>query len=121
MLRVLVLGASGFIGKHLTAALAEKSNIDITVFGKNSDFKTDKELRYVQGNFEDSATLNKALKNQDIVYHLISQTIPSSSWNNPLSEIENNLVPTLKLIELAAENGVKKICFASSGGTVYGL
>lgn len=121
MLKVLILGASGFIGKHLAAALAEKEVISLTVFGQNLDFSFDKNIRYVPGDFTNSENLKEALENQDIVYHLISQTIPSSSWNNPILEIEKNLTPSLKFIELAAKSGVKKICFASSGGTIYGL
>ncbi|MEK7725305.1 MAG: NAD-dependent epimerase/dehydratase family protein [Acidobacteriota bacterium] len=56
-----------------------------------------------------------------MVYHFVSQTIPATSWNEPLVEIENNLKPFLKFIEIASENEVKKICFASSGGTIYGF
>jgi len=121
MLKVLILGCNSFIGKHLiAAALDNKDSILPTAFGRSFDAGFDK-IRCVRGDFEDSAPLKEALKGQDVVYHLISQTIPSMTWNTPLSEIEKNLTPTLKFIELAAESGVKKICFASSGGTVYGL
>lgn len=121
MLKVLVLGSNSFIGKHLVARLADKENIDLTVFGKKFDSGLGGKLQFIQGNFQDSVALQRALEGQDIVYHFISQTIPSSTWNTPLVEIEKNLNPTLKLIELAAEAGIQKICFASSGGTVYGL
>ena len=121
MLKVLVLGFNGFIGRHLTAELAKKNDISLTVFGRNADFGKLDNLHYFQGDFEDTTALKKALENQDIVYNFVSHTIPSSSWDNPLLEIEKNLTPTLRLIELAAESGVKKICFPSSGGTIYGL
>ena len=121
MLRVLVLGSEGFIGKHLIAALSKRHDVKLTIFDRNSSFKTRNDLRYIQGDFEDSVDLKEAVKEQDIVYHLISQTIPSLSWDNPFLEIEKNLTPSLKLIELASESKVKKICFASSGGTVYGV
>jgi len=121
MLRILGLGFNGFIGRCLTAALVEKENISVTIFSKDTVPSSDTRLKYIQGDFLDTVALRKALANQDIVYHLISQTIPSSSWNYPLLEVEKNLIPTLNLIELSAEANVKKICFASSGGTVYGL
>jgi UDP-glucose 4-epimerase len=121
MLKVLILGFSGFIGKHLTAQLVEKNNTLLTVFGHHADFSSLAKLRFIEGDFENSIALKKALENQDIVYNFVSHTIPSSSWDNPLLEIEKNLTPTLRLIELAVESGVKKICFPSSGGTIYGL
>lgn len=121
MLKVLVLGCNSFIGKHLVAALEKRDDIRLSVFARNVSFEFNQKTRAVSGNFEDAAALRNAIEGQNVVYHLISQTIPSTTWNSPFLEIEKNLVPTLKFIELAAESGVKKICFASSGGTVYGL
>lgn len=120
MLKVLVLGSNGFIGRNLVDELLKK-DISVTGFGRNADLHLNPKARFIQGSFEEDNALKKALADQDIVYHLISQTIPSSSWDNPFLEIEKNLKPSLRLIELAAESGVKKICFASSGGTVYGF
>lgn len=119
MLKVLVLGCGGFIGNHLLKSLRERKNVSITAFGRKCPLQT-KGITFIQGDFEDKNKLEKALENQDIVYHLISQTVPITSWQNPLIEIEKNLVPTINLIELAVKAKVKKICFASSGGTVYG-
>jgi len=120
MLKVLILGANGFIGKHLVEELSVKENVEITVFGRTAANDFNGKVRLIQGNFENAADLQKALPGQDVVYHLISQTLPSSSWDKTLFEIEKNLIPTLKLIDIAAACGVGKICFASSGGTVYG-
>lgn len=120
MLKVLILGANGFIGKHLVEELSVNGNVEITAFGQTAGKDFNGKVRVLEGNFEDAGDLQKALAGQDIVYHLISQTLPSSSWDKTLFEVEKNLIPTLKLIDIAAAGGVKKICFASSGGTVYG-
>ena len=61
-----------------------------------------------------------ALEGVDIVYHLISTTIPSTSNENPIWDVESNLVGTLGLLEKMKAAGVSKIVFTSSGGTVYG-
>ena len=119
MLNVLVLGAGGFIGKHLVSKLGTKKNISVRVFGK-TPLESFENIEFVQGDFEDKERLKIALSGQDIVYHLISHTVPATSWKNPMLEIERNLIPAINLIELAAEAKVRKICFASSGGTVYG-
>lgn len=121
MLKILLMGASGFIGKHLISTFSNREDLLLTIFGRTYENPDIKNVRFINGNYEDSRDLMKALKGQDLIYHFISQTIPSSSWDNPLAEIEKNLIPFLTFIRLAAENGIKKICFASSGGTVYGL
>jgi UDP-glucose 4-epimerase len=120
MKRVLIIGSSGFIGRSLAAALSTDGEVTVTGFGRTPASGPNGNIRFLNGSFEDSDALTRALQDQDIVYHLISQSIPSSSWDNPSVEIEKNLTPSIKLIELAAAAGVKKICFASSGGTVYG-
>jgi UDP-glucose 4-epimerase len=53
----------------------------------------------------------------DIVF--IYATIPIQSWNNPYIEIEENLRTSRQLYALTVQPGVRKIVFASSGGTVY--
>jgi UDP-glucose 4-epimerase len=121
MKRVLVLGSNGFIGRNVVAALSGLPDVVVTGFGRNVPTGEVGDQRFVKGSFENPHALEDALQHQDIVYHLISQTIPSSSWDEPETDVEKNLLPTLDLIRLAAEAGVKKICFASSGGTVYGL
>src|SRR5215203_5242749 len=121
MLKILILGSTGFIGKHLVEELSARENVEVTVFGRSPFNDFNGRIRAIQKDFEDTNALREALERQDIVYHLISQTIPSTSWDDTLFEIEKNLMPTLRFIEIAAACKVKKICFPSSGGTVYGL
>lgn len=120
-MKVSVLGCNSFVGKHLIAELANRKNIELSVFGRKPNVALAHKINCIEGDFEDADALFKAVENQDVIYHLISQTIPATTWNEPLLDIEKNLIPTLNLIELAAKANVKKICFASSGGTVYGL
>lgn len=121
MKRVLVLGSRGFIGRNLVNVLTNDPTVNVTGFGRKHPEGLNGHFRFIEGSFEDPNSLKAALLNQDIVYHLISQTIPSSSWDSPEIEIQNNLRPAIDMIRIAADAGVKKICFASSGGTVYGL
>lgn len=121
MLNVLVLGAGGLIGRSLVDELSQHDDVRLTGFGRTPYTNIPAGSKFVEGRFEDENALKDAVKGQDIIFHLISQSIPSSTWDDPIGEVEANLTPSIKLIELAAESGVKKICFASSGGTVYGL
>lgn len=123
-MNVLILGANGFIGKHLTRKLLADEKVSLTAFSRNFDddvrLLVKDGLRIVKGDFNNPLELVPALRNQDVVYHLITKSVASSSWNNPLAEIESNLIPTVKLLQLCVDMSIKKVVFTSSGGTVYG-
>ena len=57
--------------------------------------------------------------NIDIVVHLVSTLIPGSNYDDYKEEYKNVIFPTIELMEICAEIGVKFIYF-SSGGTIYG-
>ncbi|MDI9319581.1 MAG: NAD-dependent epimerase/dehydratase family protein [Phycisphaerales bacterium] len=121
MIKVLILGHNGFIGKHLLNYFLQQSNLQITILSRTFNTQIPKSVHQIQGDYCQKEDLTAALKNQDIVYHLISATIPATSWLNPNDEINQNLVPFIQFLQIASEQNVKKVCFASSGGTVYGL
>jgi UDP-glucose 4-epimerase len=77
-------------------------------------------FRHVLGEFADPKAVANALRGQDIAAHFILSSTPVDSWGQPLRTIETDLQPSVKFFELAAEAGVRKIVFASSGGTLYG-
>jgi UDP-glucose 4-epimerase len=51
----------------------------------------------------------------------VSTTLPKTSNDNPVYDVESNVVGTLRLLELCRSQGVRKVVFVSSGGTVYGV
>ena len=55
-----------------------------------------------------------------MVVHLVSATLPASSNDNPVYDVEANVVASLRLLEAARAARVRRILFISSGGTVYG-
>ncbi|MEA3347774.1 MAG: NAD-dependent epimerase/dehydratase family protein [Pseudomonadota bacterium] len=119
----LVLGGAGFIGSHLVDALVAAGH-RVRVFERracelgNLAAVLDKiELCY--GDFTKTKDLAGALEGIDLVVHLVSTVVPASSNLDPLYDIETNLKSTVSLLELALKKGVKKVVFASSGGTVY--
>ena len=121
----LVLGGAGFIGSHLVEALVahghwvrvyDRLNVD-----KRNLAQVLPDIEFVEGDFLDKSRISKVLDGIDIIYHLISTTIPGSSNKNPIYDIETNLTGTVQWLMAAKSTGVKKIIFASSGGTVYGI
>jgi UDP-glucose 4-epimerase len=57
----------------------------------------------------------------DIIYHLAWTTIHETALKNPAADIEQNLIPSVNLLEACLDAGVKQFVFLSSGGTVYGI
>jgi UDP-glucose 4-epimerase len=55
------------------------------------------------------------------VYHFVSTTLPKTSNDDPIYDVRSNLVDTLQLLEACVAAKARRIVFASSGGTVYGV
>jgi len=119
-----IVGGGGFIGSHLSEALMNLEN-NVTVFDRpgaeHLELLSKKGATIALGNFLDSSDLEKALSGVDTVFHLVSTTVPKSSIDDPVFDVTSNLVGTISLLNVAKNLGVKKIVFASSGGTVYGI
>ncbi len=128
----LILGGGGFIGSHLTRALLEDCH-KVTVFERpllkiNSELAPILEkanasynLQWIEGDFSNENDLIEATKGIEVIFHLISTTLPKNSNDNPSYDVESNVVATLKMLDAAVKNKVKKVIFISSGGTVYGV
>lgn len=120
-MRALVLGGNGFIGSHLVEELLSRGD-KIRVFDQswNPCWTDINGLEYRSGRFCDTPQLSEALMGIDVVYHLISTSVPSTSNLDPVGDIQGNLVGTVNLLQQMAKLGVKRIVYLSSGGTVYG-
>lgn len=119
-MNVAVVGSNGFIGRVLTERLKDETNINLHLFGRGSQSVFGDELPYSPIQLLNQELLRTQFKNIDYVYYLISETIPASSWNSPLSEIEKNLRPFVHFCEAISDLSIKKIIFVSSAGTIYG-
>lgn len=121
-MKILVLGGNGFIGSHLIDRLLAEGH-QVRVFDKYEEhFRNPLPLvEYCLGDFGNRGLLADALQGIEIVYHLISTTLPKSSNDDPVFDITSNVVETLFLLEECVRCGVNKVIYTSSGGTVYGV
>lgn len=117
-MKILVLGGSGFIGSHIVDGLLEEG-YQLTVYDK-APLKPKAGLNNIHADLGDVMALSEALIGVDIVIHLISTSVPSTSNKDPISDVSGNLINTLKLLDVMHQSDVKKIIYFSSGGTVYG-
>lgn len=120
MKRVLLLGGNGFIGSHIKDALITK-DVALRVFDRSlSSVSQSCNIEYLKGSLDQVDKLAEALMDVDVVIHMISSTVPSTSNLDPVNDIQANLVSTVRLLDMMQKQNVKRIIFLSSGGTVYG-
>ncbi len=124
-MKVLVFGGDGFVGSHsveaLLAAGHEVAVFDRFPYGAPRNLRElAGRVRLLSGEFGNRDDVQRALEGQDAVFHFITASNPASSWNDPFLEVEQNLLPSLHMLEAAGRAGVRKVIIPSSGGTVYG-
>lgn len=119
MKHALILGSNGFLGQHLATELM-RSGVKVTGYGRSLPV-LNRPDRFIQGDFTKETDFSRLLAADtfDVMYHLISTTAPTPGTGNALREIEENLAPTIRLLNALRGTGCELI-FASSGGTVYG-
>lgn len=127
-MRCLILGADGFIGRNLTEILLDKSQNELVLFDKNAihisteiSSKQRQRCRIIQGDFNQETNFLQLTQDIDMVYHLISTTLPNNSNQDIGRGLIDNVVVTSLLLDACVKNEVKKVVFLSSGGTIYGV
>lgn len=125
-LNALILGGSGFIGKHLCRALVDAgahvrgfANVLPTEDGVLQEIGHS--ISWTIADFADADAVRSAMEGIDVVFHLVSTTIPATSNADLAADLTSNVLPTLNALEAAQAAGVQRIVFVSSGGTVYGV
>jgi len=127
--RVLVTGAGGFIGSHLTEALLELSG-QIRAFvhyNSRNDWGFLEELspaakssiEVISADLRDYHAVKQATKQVDIVFHLGASIGIPYSMSYPNDVVETNVTGTLNILKASLENNVSKIIHTSTS-EVYG-
>jgi nucleoside-diphosphate-sugar epimerase len=113
-MKVLVTGASGFIGSHLATSLLEAGHETVCMVRPDTDIShLEKEIHVVVGDITDTNALHKATEGVEVVYHLAA--IPN--WQGEMADEDYhqvNVKGTQLLLEASRVNGVRKFVFTSS-------
>lgn len=120
--RICVVGATGFIGRNLIAGLTPLGAPIRAIVrpGSAARFIGQERVESRICELTSVDALAEAISGSEVLYHLASGSIPSTSNDDPQRDVEVNLLGTLNLLEACKMAGVKRVIFVSSGGTVYG-
>ncbi|NHQ59220.1 SDR family NAD(P)-dependent oxidoreductase [Chlorobium sp. BLA1] len=129
MKRILVTGADGFIGSHLTEALV-RQGYNVRAFVYYNSFNSwgwlDHCAPEVNGQFEifagdirDPHGIRKAMTGCDVVLHLAALIAIPFSYHSPDTYVDTNIKGSLNVLQAARELGVQRIVHTSTS-EVYG-
>lgn len=125
-MKILILSGAGFIGTNLVLSLAKKTDNHITVVDTDDSFFLNLKNRgfdnveFVTSALDINTDFHTLLDGQDVVYHLVSTTVPSTANRHIAQELKANVIFSSLLLDACVQKGIQKVIFMSSGGTVYG-
>jgi NAD dependent epimerase/dehydratase len=129
MKKVLVTGADGFIGSHLTETLVERG-YDVRAFTFYNSFNTwgwldflpdeiKKEIEIHPGDIRDPNGVRNAMNGIESVFHLAALIAIPFSYHSPDSYVDTNIKGTLNVLQAARGLGTDKVLITSTS-EVYG-
>ena len=120
-MRALVTGGAGFIGSNIVRLLLGKGYevrvIDNLFSGyiiNLSPFINNRDIEFIKGDIRDRDTVDRAMKDVDVVFHLAACVGRQRSLDNPVLDSEINLLGTINILEAMRKNGVHRIVYSSS-------
>lgn len=125
--RVLITGAGGFIGSHLTERMVELG-AEVRAFvhynaqgswGWLDHCPAAGQVHVIAGDIRDRDILGEAMRGREIVFHLAALIAIPYSYHAPLSYIRTNVEGTLNVLQAAREAGLERLIHTSTS-EVYG-
>jgi dTDP-glucose 4,6-dehydratase len=125
--RVLVTGAGGFIGSHLTEALVRGgartrafcryTSHNSRGWLEHSEVKGD--IEFVHGDIRDAESAMLGMRDIDVVFHLAALIAIPYSYDAPRSYVESNIIGTMNVLNAARTLGAERVVNTSTS-EVYG-
>ena len=127
--KILVTGADGFIGSHLTEELV-KQGFDVKAFSLYNSFNTwgwldtlpqgiMENVEVFTGDVRDPNGVREAMKGTDAVFHLAALIAIPFSYHSPDAYVDTNIKGTLNVLQAAKQLDLDKVLITSTS-EVYG-
>lgn len=123
-MKVAIFGGGGFIGSTIADRLLQDGH-ELRIFERPRvapfrEFSVFEKVEWFTGDLMSVHDVSTVIDGVDVVLHLVSTTLPKNSNDDPIYDVQSNLIATLQLLNTMVAKGIRKIVFISSGGTVYG-
>ena len=127
--KVLITGADGFIGSHLTEKLV-KLGANVTALVEYNSFNSwgwideinnniKKEIEIVSGDIREYDNVKRMVKGKDVVFHLAALIAIPYSYLSPMAYVKTNVEGTTNVLEACRDYNIEKIVHTSTSET-YG-
>lgn len=115
-MKVLVSGVGGFIGSHVARRFLADGHevIGIDDFSGGYRHNVPVGVRLIEGDLSRSSTISAVPPGSEIILHLAGQSSGEISFDDPIADLNKNVVSTLNLIRYGIENDSARIVYASS-------
>jgi UDP-glucose 4-epimerase len=120
---VLITGGAGFIGSHIVDDLLAAGH-KVTIFdnfssGMRENLASAGDVEIVTGDILDREAIVAAARGKDVVSHQAAQLEITKCMEDPIGDLQTNLIGTINVLEAAREAGVERVINASSA-CIYG-
>lgn len=121
---ILLTGGAGYLGTNLVNALKDVECTVCRLDRADSLFEPVHgvvRVKDLRGDVRYPSAWEGAIRDADIIYHFAAQTSTYVANDDPPTDLENNVIPILRLLEVCRQAGGKKSILFSSTATIVGL
>lgn len=113
--RILVTGASGFIGTHLCRRLCQEGS-EVHAISRINHLESENRLRWWHGDLADATVVREIVTSikPDVIFHLAGYPVGSRNLEHVLPSFRSNLMSTVNLLTVASEIGCRRIVLTGS-------
>ncbi len=124
MMKVLVTGGAGYVGSHCVRGLCDAGHEVVVLDNLSQGHRqaVDQRASFIQGDLADGDLMRRTIRDGgfDGVMHFAAHLDVNESVNNPLKYYENNVVNTVRMLQIMSDTGVRRFVFSSTCAT-YGV